>query len=180
MELERVEFAIGKVEVGLTKYLNLMAQVHKVDVSKDKEFQKRYNGFYKMRQRKPEFYKDYYEFMEVHKNKDVTYGEVLIYFYEKFGRIEASFSSKLLATINPNMPVWDEFVLMNLNLKKPTNNTKNRFSKTVELYTQINIWYDEFLASNESKVLLALFNKKYPNANITDVKKIDLILWQMR
>jgi hypothetical protein len=180
MDLERVEFALGKIEVGLTKYLNLMDQVHKVDVSEDNEFQKRYNGFYRMRQRKPIFYKDYFDFMEANKNKGITYNEVLNHFYEKFGRIEASFSSKLLATINPNMPVWDEFVLQNLNLKKPTYSDKNRLNKTIDLYSQISKWYDEFLASNESEEMLTLFNKRYPNTNITNVKKIDLILWQMR
>jgi hypothetical protein len=29
-----------------------------------------------------------------------------------------TFSSKLMATINPDKPVWDEFVLKNLGIKK--------------------------------------------------------------
>ena len=180
MELAKVEYALQKIEVGLSKYTYLMEQVHNVDVSKDGEFQKRYNGFYRMRQRKPAFYKDYFEFMESNKTQNITYDIVINHFYEKFGRVEASFSSKLLATINPNMPVWDEFVLLNLQLKKPTYTDKNRLSKTVELYSQINKWYADFLASDESKEMLKLFNTRYPKANITNVKKIDLILWQMR
>lgn len=45
---------------------------------------------------------------------------------------------------------------------------------------EISKWYEEFLHIQEAKEILSLFNDKYPNANITDVKKIDLILWQIR
>ena len=39
--------------------------------------------------------------------------------YEKTGRIEASFASKLVATINPRMPVVDRIVLKNLYWRLP-------------------------------------------------------------
>ena len=37
--------------------------------------------------------------------------------YQKTGNIEGSFTSKLLATINPNLPIWDQYVLKNIGLK---------------------------------------------------------------
>jgi hypothetical protein len=38
----------------------------------------------------------------------------------KYGKLEASFASKLLATIDPNLPVWDKHVLRNTGLKAPS------------------------------------------------------------
>ena len=42
--------------------------------------------------------------------------------YEATGNIEASFSSKMLATINTDMPIWDCYVVQNLclNMKGKT------------------------------------------------------------
>ncbi|MDK2919754.1 MAG: hypothetical protein PWQ37_2487 [Candidatus Petromonas sp.] len=180
MDLSKVELALDNIDIGLKKYLTIMEIFHKVDVSKDRDFQKKYNGFYRMRQRKQEFYNEYFTFMENSKSKDITFGEVLNHFYEKFNRVEASFSSKLVATINPNLPVWDEHVLKNLNIKKPSYSCKDRINKTIQIYSEICKWYNRYLSTSESKILLDLFNKRYPNINITDVKKLDLILWQMR
>lgn len=181
MDLANVEIALEKIEVGLRKYIDIMDMLHKVDVSKDMGFQRRYNGFYKLRQRKPEFYKGYYEFMESNKKKDICFNETLRILYNEFGRIEISFSSKLVATINPRSPVWDEFVLKNLNLKKPNyGSPETRINKAIEIYSKIQQWYSKFLITTEAKQWIELFDSRYPNTNITDVKKIDLILWQMR
>lgn len=43
--------ALLKVEPGLKKYTNILALLHSVDVSESVDFQKAYNGFYRMRQR---------------------------------------------------------------------------------------------------------------------------------
>ena len=180
MDIEKVKIALPKIEKGLNRYLHIMDRFNKVDVSKNKEFQRKYNGFYKMRQRKPEYYEMYFSFMEENKNKDTSFEEILKYLYDNLNRMEASFSSKLLATLNPNKPVWDEFVLKNLNLKKPYTYSKDRFNKTVNLYYKIEHWYKDFLKTNDSKEMLELFNEYYPAKGITDIKKIDLILWQMR
>ncbi len=180
MDFEKIQNALNKVEPGMKKYLSIMSKIRETDVSKDTLFQKEYNGFYRMRQRKPEYYSDYFEFMEKYKNQDLSYKEVLKHFNDKFGRIEASFSSKLLASINPGMPVWDEFVLQNLQLKKPAQYDKNRLDKTINLYDSICNWYSEFLYTAEADKMISLFDIMYPKNNLTNVKKIDLILWQMR
>ncbi len=180
MEYEKIQNALYKVEPGMIKYSRIMSKINEIDVSKDKIFQKEYNGFYRMRQRKPEYYIDYFEFMEKHKNQDLSYEEVLKHFYDRFGRIEASFSSKLLASINPDMPVWDEFVLQNLQFKKPTQYDKDRLKKTIKLYDRICQWYNDFLNTEEADKIISLIDSMYPKNNLTKVKKIDLILWQMR
>jgi hypothetical protein len=94
--------------------------------------------------------------------------------------LEASFSSKLMATINPDKPVWDEFVLKNLGIIKPPTYSKNRIEKTVDVYKRIEHFYDEFLQTMECQELVAKFDMHFPNTKITKTKKVDLLLWQTR
>jgi len=79
---------------------------------------------------------------------------VLDYFWQQSHRIEASFSSKLVATINPELPVWDKEVLRNLKLKKPLPTDKDRLNKTKELYAAIKDWYANQLKTEEGKAQL--------------------------
>ncbi|WP_366923859.1 hypothetical protein MFMK1_000775 [Metallumcola ferriviriculae] len=180
MDMAKALEAIERVEPGLEKYLQIMKLLHKVDVSKDTQFRKKYNGFYRMRQRKAEFYKEYYLYMERNKSREVTFSEVLKHFYNKFERIEASFSSKLAATINPQLPVWDTFVLQNIGFKKPAYSSKNRLEKTIDIYSRIKHWYEAFMVTADAERLIELFDNRYKDVNVSDIKKVDLVLWQMR
>lgn len=172
-----MEMLLDRVAVGITKYNKIMAQVYAIDVSADSEFQKFYNGFYRMRQRPASFYKSFYTFMERNKyNPALTFADVVTYLYHETGSIHASFSSKLLATINPNMPIWDRFVLQNLGLRTPYSYEKDRLQKTIMLYQKICEWYRSEDAINK----LRIFNYYFPNTYISDVKKIDFILWATR
>lgn len=101
-----IEIALKKVKSSLEKYIAIIDRLHKVNVNEDKEFQKLYNGFYRVRQRKPDFYELYYDYLENNKCNEVTFEEVIKYIYDNTGRVEASFASKLVANINPNLPIW--------------------------------------------------------------------------
>lgn len=180
MNMSLIEESINKIEPGLIKYMHIMDKLYETDVSKDTEFQKMFNGFYRIRQRKPEFYKEYYMFLERNKTNVISFETVIKHLYNKFQRIEPSFSSKMVATINPHFPVWDEYVLKNLGLKKPAYGTNNRIDKTINLYNDIVKWYVDFLPTDDSQRLIKLFNNRYKDTNLTDTKKIDLILWQLR
>jgi hypothetical protein len=167
-----------KLTIGLGKYVEIMHEVKKINVSTNMNFQKKFNGFYRVRQRTPEFYECYYSFMENNKNNSVSFEETLLHIHEKLHRVEASFSSKLVATIDPDFPIWDTIILENLGFKRPYG--KDRLNKTVELYNKIIEWYKIFLASGLGINIIGLFEKKYPDVLISNTKKIDLILWQNR
>lgn len=171
-----------ELKKGLEKYVKIMEYLHETDVSADKDFQKLYNHFYRMRQRTPEFYQTYYSYMEKMKNSadSLSFEDVFFYIQKETGRCETSFSSKLLATINPNKPVWDVFVLENLGIKKIYPTSKDREKKIITAYNQICAWYERFFACEDAKQILTIFNEVYPNVNITDTKKVDLFLWQHR
>lgn len=182
IDINEVESALKKIKSGLEKYIAIIDRLHKVNVKEDKEFQKLYNGFYRLRQRKPEFYEMYYEYLENNKNNEVSFEEVIKYIYEKTGRVEASFSSKLVANINTNKPIWDSVVLGNLKIDKPKQYKKSdiRIKESIESYKLLEKKYNEILSSDNAKLVIDLFDNVYKDTGISDIKKIDFILWQIR
>ena len=168
------------LNIGLNRYLDIMKCFQETNVSTDRDFQRKYNNFYKIRQRPSEFYRVYYDFMEDNRKSQLTFEKALIYLYERFGACFASFSSKMVATIDPSQPVWDQYVLQNIGIKAPRYGVKDRINKTVEAYSKITEWYKDFLLTKEADIMLRMFNERFPGCKITDIKKIDLMLWQMR
>lgn len=171
-----------ELKEGLSKYIEIMERLHNTDVSKDQDFQRLYNHFYRMRQRKPEFYKMYYDYMEKMKNSTdaLSFEEIFLFIQKESGRCESSFSSKLLATLDPNKPVWDMYVLENLGIKKIYSTTTNREQKILAAYNQICEWHEDFLKTDDARIIIEIFDEMFPGVNITDTKKVDLFLWQFR
>ena len=98
----------------------------------------------------------------------------------KTGNIEASFSSKLLATINPNIPIWDQYILKNLNKELNENTKEERLHNEIKLYDEIVEWVNGFLNESVVKKYIAAFDKVITTYKMTDIKKIDYILWSIR
>lgn len=181
MDIVNCMGALKRAEPGINKYLWIMDRLHKVNVYEDSEFRKAYNGFYRMRQRSGQFYDAYYSFMEENKRRrNITFGEVLGHLKNETGRMEASFSSKLAATINPEMPVWDKYVMKNMGIKVPGYSVKNRQEKIKDAYGQLVKEYEHLLESNEGQMMIKAFDEAYSYCKVTDIKKIDFILWQIR
>lgn len=111
------DFDVNKVfqerlasSMGLDKYQFIMERVKKTDLSTDADFQRTFNGFYIVR-RNEKWRRIYYEYFEGVKAGTPTFESILTYLYECTGNIEPSFSSKMLATIFPDKPIWDRYVL---------------------------------------------------------------------
>jgi len=170
----------GKITKSLATYLWLMEQLHLVDVSTDITYQKKFKGFYKVR-RKQAFCDVYFNILEKNKrNQNLRFEEVLLSL-QSTGRIEASFTSKLLATINPLLPVLDKEVLIHLTGSLAMSaSTGDPLKDCAIKYKSMVSYYREFIKAEEGKVILNSFQEKHPDAPITDLKKIDFVLWQTR
>ena len=163
----------------LEEYAWIMTAVNSTDVSTDEEFQRRYNYFYKVRRNK-EQKKVYYDLFEACKQKeDVDFSYIIRTLYEKTGWVEASFSSKMLATLNPEMPIWDSIVLANLGLKPSTSDDKTkRLASSENLYYSIVKWYQDYLPTPEAHEAIAAFDAAFPEyIGFSATKKIDFLLW---
>lgn len=166
-------------KAGMDKYQRIMTMFNEIDnLSTSREFQKNFNGFYRIR-RNATWQKVYYDFFNENRwNKDITFDKILGYIYDKTGRMEASFCSKMLHTINPDMPIWDKFVLKNLNIK--VDNWNNKLENTIQAYKEIINWFNNELTKKTTKEEIQKFRKNYPNFNFSDVKIIDFFLWNQR
>lgn len=174
-----IEAALPRVAVGLSKYLWLQAQRDASDVRSNSEYRKRFNGFYRVR-RGLDWQEHFFGLLEAKKGQTVPFTEVLEELHRTTGRYEASFASKLLATIDPNMPVIDSVVLRNLNLRLPPSASKQRVARIGDIHSRLVISFNEFLRLELGRHLVQHFRSAYPDANITEIKMLDLVLWQTR
>ena len=92
-----------------------------------------------------------------------------------------SFSSKLLHTIKPEYPIWDSVVTKeHFGIRPPYASCKNREQLCIERYDLYQDRFYDFMSSDEGAELIRIFDHQYPNNGISNVKKIDFIMWQDR
>ncbi len=182
-----VKFDVNKVlqdrlasSMGLDKYKKIVEIVNTVDVSENADFQRLFNGFYLVR-RNAEWREIFYDLFEAVKGKNPTFAEIITHLYKKTGNIEASFSSKMLATICHDKPIWDRYVVQNLQLKLEGDTKEEKLANAIKLYSDIEEWYEEFLQTEQAKECIAGFDAALPEyAWLSDIKKVDSILWSIR
>ena len=175
----QIDAALPLVEAGLRKYCWLQGNVKRLNVEKNDEFQRRFNDFYKVR-RDENWRAIYYKLMETAKAEGITFPVALRSLTTQTGRIEASFASKLVATLNPDCPVIDKFILGNFDLRLPYHYSSDRENKTISIYNQLCSKITNVMNSNHGEMICSKFQKRYPWADITDTKKIDLVFWKIR
>lgn len=118
-----LDFDVNKVfqerlatSMGLDQYKYIMEKVKQVDVSLNTDFQRNFNGFYMVR-RNEAWRKVYYDYFEKIKTDKPTFQEIIMHLFQYTGNIEPSFSSKMLATIRPEKPIWDKYIVQNLGIE---------------------------------------------------------------
>lgn len=176
---------------GLTAYLKTLT-LRDTDVSTDKDYQKNFTSYYRVR-RDEEWLKNFYSFMEQNKdNKDITFEEILRYLSsvphkvnkkvsesQKGTTIEVSFSSKMLATIDPSYPIWDSQVVKALGYKVDGSGV-NKIELYIEAYRRLTEEIKSFIETKEGMECIRLFDEIFPNhTHLSGFKKIDFYLWNI-
>jgi hypothetical protein len=176
-----VAFERIRETAALEKYLWIQNTVHIVDVSTDLEFQRRFNHYYRVGRKKQSWYRSYYETFQHAKNSaEPDFAKLLRAIHRKTGTIEASFTSKLVATLNPNKPVIDSQVLARLGLRLPYHYQADRLCRVISLYFAVESEMLEIINSKGWQLIERMFNQAFPSAqNIASMKKLDLTLWQI-
>ena len=176
----RLQKFLSKLEAPLKDYVWIQNRFEETsDPQKDFCFRKRFNRYYRVR-RNSEWQDAFYGLMGECKNKPINLKYALSELQKRTSRIEASFASKLIATLDPRCPVIDSVVFNNLELQLPKYNSRNRIELTCEVYHILIDTFARYLATQSGEYLVSRFRKMYPNVNITETKMLDLVLWQIR
>ena len=179
---KQISAAIPNVREGLDKYRWLQRQVGSGGAfHQDLSFRRRFNHFYRVR-RGPEWQEHFYELMGSARGKGLTFEFVLNDLRQATSRFEASFSSKLYATINPAAPVIDSIVLRNVGLRLPYVGAADRSARICQVHAALSSIFDAYLNTRDGAFLVGEFDHAYPFAKdeLTAQKKLDLVLWQTR
>lgn len=176
----QIDAALPQVAVGLAQYQWLQQQfAANVNAHGDATFRRRFNHFYRVR-RNTVWQASYFALIGIARQQALQFNAVLDALRQATNRLEASFASKLIATINPTLPVIDKFVLKNVGLTLPAQNVPNRAAAIVRVHAALQDSFSAYLQSADGQYLVSEFNRRYPNAGITEVKMLDLVLWQTR
>lgn len=175
IDIEAAILTLKKRKKDLAAYCEIMEMAEHPERP---EFQKKYDAFYRVR-RNDVWRKEYFRLMGTYKKRrNASFGEILLRLYQATDQIEASFASKMLATIDADMPIWDSKVLAVLKLKVSGTKADIRFSNTVLLYDRICVWYRDFLKTDNANMMIRRFDEEFPEfQSMSPTKKIDFILW---
>ena len=187
-ELSPITAAIEKA-LGFEDYKTIISLVNTVDVSKSTDFQTAFDRYYRVR-RNDDWREKFYKYFESVKcNNDISFDEIIDYIYNnlntvqgKSNPVEASFSSKMLATINPDMPILDSKVLRNMNLKIRGDKPCEKLESAKVIYRRICARYHNYICSPNSgcEDMIAVFDSYFPNCRDFSIcKKVDWFLWAL-
>lgn len=114
MDRGKIDDTIRKAGTGINQYLAIMKRLNEVNVANDTDFQAKYKAFYMPEGavRSAEWHKEYFSIMQDGKSTSVTFYDVLNRLYQLFAKVEASFASKLVHTLDTTKPILDRFVYL--------------------------------------------------------------------
>ena len=165
------------------------------NIAEDMDYQKNFTNYYRVR-RDNGWLQEFYKFFEENKNnKEITFEKIIRHLSNvehkvkqtskkptgKAKTVEASFASKMLATINPNHPIWDSQVLRCLNIKiDDTLDYDSKINKCIKVYHKIEEEISAFIETTEGKQCIELFDATFPSCvDFSSHKKVDFYLWNL-
>ena len=177
---EKVIQARLEESFGLSQYKSIMDKMKEgIDISNNADFKTAFNGFYRVR-RGEDWRKKFYELFQEFNERETkpTFKDILNEIHEKTECFEPSFSSKMLATLDPKQPIWDQNVLQFFGLTLEIQKGPDRTDKAVENYNALKSKHKEFCSSENGEKCLEYFDKTFPKYTwISKTKKIDFIIW---
>lgn len=178
------EFVLSSVVIrsGVDRYCRIMSLFNSGEGCGDETFRRLYTGFYRVR-RSAAWLESYFSLMsEFSCRGENDFGVILKAVDAIPGSgVELSFSSKMLATINPKMPIWDSQVKAALDLADiPQHGSKEfREAQAISLYGELRATFARLLVEADVRREIAEFDSLLPiyAKALTDEKKLDYLLW---
>lgn len=163
---------------GLEGYARIQRTVCVTDVSSDADFQRFYNRFYRVR-RNAEWQSSYYAIMERGEGKPLhgVRGRAA-----RDARAHGQRGGVLHQQDDRHAPSRQtDMGQPGARKARKGTTAKTRLENAIEVYGQIVSWYETYLATDDAKKNIRLFDELLPDyAWLTPVKKVDFLLWSER
>ncbi len=165
---------------GVDTYKDLMQDIQKGgNIVQNTEFQRKFNGFYKVRRGEDWREKFYGLFEKFRRDENVDFPKIVTALQEKTkqletSQLETSFSSKMLHTLKPDMPIWDENVRKFFKLKEPEGD----IDRAIRYYADLVEKFNAFAESDSGRQCVEAFDRLLPSfSDISRTKKVDFFIW---
>lgn len=164
---------------ALDKYKYIMENLYKTDVSDNEMFKGVFCDFYRLKECSSQKIRtQYFSILEQIKGQgsNVSFKSVFDLTRKVERNNDPSLASKLAHTINPELPLWDKTVTQDyFGIKRPRK-IRNPVEKYSECYEEYKNRFSEYMESEEGISLIQVFDWKFPNAGISNVKKLEFII----
>ena len=172
--------ALLTVRRRVEQYAWLMNALHTRDISEDRHFRRAWLNHFKLRDKDREFCRFCFRWLEEHKEERVSFEQALLDLYRRFGVLDPASASKLAATIDPSLPVWDTQILGSLGIRPlALERSGRRVERTIEAYDKLTAWYIRYLAGKDGRMAVQVFDEVYPGTGFDPMKKADFTIWSI-
>ncbi len=175
----------------MEKYKLIMSIIsdNSTDISEvNCEFQRVYTGYYFPAQVSAEFKTIYYSYMQSHRDNVPSFNDAINDLYQETGRVDYSFTSKMLHTLDDRNPILDQHVMRLLGFPLQTSGKSaariqyytNVFNQVFSEYQQVAL---DLVNGSNREICNAIrqFDEKFANyRNISTAKKIDCLIFRLR
>jgi hypothetical protein len=182
MRIERVRAALMKLERrgSVEKVLSLMEVRTNPTLATDPDYQRTFNGYYKMGRKKDAFYRHFFSMLResAYAPSPPSLKTTLQNLYANTGERHLSFGTKMLATIADDAVIFDRNVADHFGVPSTPLPRRDWLSEALRRYEEIRRGIQAFTQTPEWQEMRALFDHKFPKAaHLSEIRKADLIIW---
>ena len=171
------------------KYLKLQTSGQTPELYRSDDLRRAFNGFYRVRFRGLEWRQKYYSLFEPASTHECigsapptdTFLWAVEELHQQTGNIEASFASKLVATLNGEAPVIDSIVVKTLGLRLAPSQGTDRTIHLRSLYEHLYGRLLDISQSPDGRTWIDRFDTEFSHLEgwplISANKKIDFLMW---
>lgn len=172
--------ALLTVRRRVEQYAWLLRALDSRDISEDRHFRRAWLNQFKLRDKDREFCRFCTRWLEEHKGGRVSFEQALLALYRAFGVLDPASASKLAATIDPDLPVWDTQILGSLGIRPwALERSGRRVEQTLEAYEKLTLWYERYLNGRDGRMAVQVFDEVYPDTGFAPMRKADFTIWSI-
>lgn len=165
----------------LNTYYWLQDNLRQRNIAADDEYQKKFVWYYRMRFVSRPYRERFFALFETIKNDtELSFSDTARKLFPIDTKHEFSFISKMLHTIDPNRPIYDDQAALALHIHRGSCvGLEDKLRQDEMILRQIAEAYRHLEASAEMANILAAFDQIVPERSMSMAKKLDFLLWAL-